>query len=191
MDLRYKIKTAPAFSTVALGQLKRNLRIEHGDQDDLLTEILDRAVFASQMATGRCYARSTVTLYLDAFPEGSEVAIDAGPVDVIISVKYYPPNSAPIATVDPAKYQLDNTDLTARLRFLEPFAPDTTRMNVIEIEFTTGWADAASVPKDLVEAIILRASEAYFNPGNAEKNFGGIRTVASERKERNYSIQRY
>lgn len=189
MYLRYKIKTPPAFSPVTVAQLKRNLRIEHSDQDELLTEIMDRAVSSSQIATGRCYARSTVTLFLDAYPKDDETEIDYGPVNAISSVKYYPPNSAPIATVDVAKYQLDNTELTSRLRFLESFEPDTEKMNVIEIEFTTGWGDAGIVPKDLIEAIILRASEAYLNPENASGS--GKRITTAENKERNYSIPRY
>jgi predicted HTH transcriptional regulator len=50
---RYKLKTASVFSPVSVAQLKRNLRIEHNDQDELLQELLDRAVASSQMATGR------------------------------------------------------------------------------------------------------------------------------------------
>jgi uncharacterized phiE125 gp8 family phage protein len=83
MDLRYKLKTAPAFSPVSLAQLKRNLRIEHNDQDELLQELIDRAVASSQTATGRQYALSTFSLYLDDYPDNDETEIDRGPVGII------------------------------------------------------------------------------------------------------------
>jgi len=192
MDLRYKLKTAPAFSPVSLAQLKRNLRIEHNDQDELLQELIDRAVASSQTATGSQYALSTFSLYLDDYPDNDETEIDRGPVGIINSVKYYAQDASVLTTIDPVKYQLDNTELTSRLRFLTPFVPDTARMNVIEIEFTTGWPDAASVPKDLCEAIILRASEIYLHPENSDLNFrGSLQVKAAELKEVNYKIQRY
>jgi hypothetical protein len=65
-------------------------------------------------------------------------------------------------------------------------------MNVIEIEFTTGYPNAPSVPKDLCEAIILRASEAYLHPENEQLNSKGSLLInAAEVKERNYKIQRF
>lgn len=189
MDIRYKLKTAPGFTAISVAELKRNLHIEHDDQDELLQELVSRAIASSQIATGRQYARATYTLYLDEYPEDDEIEIDRGPVEAITSVKYFAPGASSLTTVDPAKYQLDNVELTARLRFLESFAPDTDRMNVIEIEFTAGWANSAAIPKDLAEAIILRASEAYLNPEN-EGNSGKYITAA-QNKERNYSIARY
>ena len=191
MDKRYKLKTAPVFAPVSVAELKRNLRIEHTDQDEFLQELVTRAIAGSQIATGRQYARATYTLYFDEFP-GYDVEIELGPVDAITSVKYLAPGSTSLTTLDPAKYQLDNVDMTARLRFLESFTPDSERMNVVEIEFTTGWASAGMVPKDLCEAIILRASEAYMHPENKTLNFGmGLAIRAAEIKERNYKVPRY
>jgi uncharacterized phiE125 gp8 family phage protein len=191
MDKRYKIKTAPAFTPVSVAELKRNLRIEHNDQDELLQELVTRATAGSQVATGRQYARATYTLYLDEYP-GTDLEIELGPVEAITSVKYLAPGASSLTTLDAAKYQLDNVELTARLRFLESFTPDSERMNVVEIEFTTGWVSAAAVPKDLADAVILRASEAYLHPENMGLNFGmGLATRAAEIKERNYQTQRY
>lgn len=192
MGLRYKLKTAPTFAAISVAELKRNLRIEHTDQDELLQELVTRAIASSQIATGRQYARATYTLYLDAFPSGGDLEIDLGPVDAITSVKYLAPGASELTTVDALKYQLDNIELTARLRFLESFAPDSQRMNVVEIEFTCGWASAGAIPKDLNEAMILRASDAYLHPENQELNFGmGLAVKAAQLKERNYSIARY
>jgi uncharacterized phiE125 gp8 family phage protein len=193
MDLRYKLKTAPVFNAVTVAELKRNLRIEDEDRNDLLQDLIGRAVAASQTATGRQYTRATYTLYLDAFPfDTNEIEIDKGPVDQISSVKYLAPGATVLTTVDAALYQLDNSELTSRLRFFSTLYPDTTKMNVIEIEFTTGWPDANSIPKDLTEAIILRASDGYLHPDNSTLNFrGSLEIKTAEIRERNYQVQRY
>lgn len=192
MALRTKVKTAPTFTPVTLTELKRNLRIEHSDQDELLQDLIDRAVAASQSATGRQYASAVITAYLDEYPVTNIVEIERGPVAEIISVKYLAPGASVLTTLDAAKYQLDNVDLTARLRFLESFSCDTDRMNVIEIEFTAGWEAPGDIPADLREAVILRAHESYLSPGNEEQNFGvSIKTRTAAIKERNYKVQRY
>lgn len=188
---RYKLKTAPVIYPVSLADVKRNLRIPttetDTDRDTLIQDLIYAAIDASQNATGRQYCRATYTLYLDAYPEGDIVDIDLGPVDAITSVKYYA-QASELTTVDPANYQLDNSELTARLKFLESFTADSERLNPIEIEFTTGWATAAGVPGDLKQAVILRACELFLNPQN---NPGGQNLRAAEAKEKNYKVSRY
>jgi uncharacterized phiE125 gp8 family phage protein len=201
MEMRYKLKTAPTLYPASLADLKRNLRIPttdtDTDRDALLQDLLYEAIIASQNATGRQYCPATYTLYLDAYPLNDEIEISLGPVDSITSVKYYAPGDTELTELDEDNYQLDNSELTARLRFLESFEVDQERMNVIEIEFINGFAapignQAPAVPVDLKQAIILRATEAYLRPENAIQNFGfSVATKAAEQKERNYRVQRY
>jgi len=193
---RYKLKTAPTIYPVSLADVKRNLRIPttdtDTDRDTLLQDLIYAAIDASQNATGRQYCRATYTLYLDAYPEGDEIEIELGPVDAISSVKYYAQDAAVLTTVNSADYQLDNSELTARLRFLESFSADADKMNPVEIEFTTGWATAAAVPADLKQAVILRACDMYLSPENRTENIGmGQRVTSAELKERNFRVVRY
>lgn len=192
MDLRYKLKTAPVFYPIVLSDLKTNLRILTTDQDTLLQSLIYTAIDDAQTMTGRQFARATYTAYLDAYPSSGEIEIDRGPVDAITTVKYYAPGAVTLTTLASTKYQLDNVELTARLRFLESFSVDKDKMNVIEIEFTAGWVDMASIPSSIKDAVILLASERYLNPGNAMLNFGSsIRVTAAERLLRKIKIQRY
>jgi uncharacterized phiE125 gp8 family phage protein len=196
MDLRYKIKTAPLFSPVTIAELKRNLRIPttdiDADRDALLFDLITAAVEKGQELTGRQFARATYTLYLDEYPVGDEVAIDLGPVAAITTVKYYAPGANTLTTVTSTKYQLDNSELTARLRFLESFSSDADKFNTVEIEFTNGWATAADIPANIKAAIILFATEAYLNAGNDPLNFGfGKKFTAADRLLTNYKIMRY
>jgi uncharacterized phiE125 gp8 family phage protein len=192
MEPRYKLITAPVLYPAGLADLKRNLHIPiediDEDRDRLLQDLLFEAITASQTATGRQYCPATYTLYLDEYPLNDEFEISKGPVSAILSVKYYAQGASSLTTLDPAKYQLDNSEISARVRFLEPFIVDSLRMNVIEVQFTAGWDTAAAVPKDLKQAIILRATEAYTNPENKDATKW---ISAAEAKERNHKVQRY
>lgn len=187
---KYKIKTAPLFEPVLLAEFKRNLHIGNQDagdnaQDVYLQEILTAVIEGVQVDIGRQLARATYTLYLDDFPE-DDLPINMGPIDVITSVKYY--NSAGVlATMAPAEYQLDNIELTGRLRFLKTYDLYPDKMNAIEIELTNGWIDAASIPQKLKDAIILMATERYLNPENPIN----MKISAAENMLRGYRVQRF
>lgn len=187
---RYKIKTAPIFEPVALAEFKRNLHIGNQDAGDnamdvYLQEILTGVIEGVQVDLGRQLARATYTLYLDEFPE-DDFAVTLGPVEAITSVKYY--NTASVlTTMAPADYQLDNIELTGRLRFLETYDLQADKMNAIEIEFTNGWVDAASIPKKLKDAVILMATDRYLNPENAIN----MKISAAENMLRGYRVQRF
>jgi hypothetical protein len=118
--------------------------------------------------------------------------IDLGPVATIVTVRYYAVGASVLTTVDPAQYQLDETDLTARLLFKSRFSPDASRLNAVEIEFTCGWENKAAIPKDILRALILLVSEGFLNPGNMSLNFGtSLKTTAALKLLRNYKIQRF
>lgn len=192
---RYKIKTAPIFAPVSLAQFKRNLHVGTQDeadvsQDEYLQEILTRIIDQVQTDIGRQLARATWTLYLDDFP-GEDMKITLGPVAAINSVKYY--NSSNVLTTMAATdYVLDNIELTARLRFLNTYSVYTDRLNQVEIEFTNGWTTADEIPKDIVDAIVLMATDRYLNPENESLNFGmSLKTKAADRLLRKYRVQRF
>jgi len=187
---RYKIKTAPIFEPVLLAEFKRNLHIGNQDagdnaQDVYLQEILTAVIEGVQVDLGRQLARATYTMYLDEFPE-DDFPITRGLVDAITSVKYY--NTAGVlTTMAPADYQLDNIELTGRLRFLESYDLQADKMNAIEVEFTNGWVDAASIPKKLKDAVILLATDRYLNPENPIR----IKDSAADNMLRGYRVQRF
>jgi uncharacterized phiE125 gp8 family phage protein len=184
---RYSLKTAPTFDPISLDQLKRNLHIDldNHDQDEYLQEIINSVIANVQSNIGRQIARATYTAYLDDFP-AEDLKITLGPVAAITTVKYYNSSNV-LTTMNSSKYLLDNVDLTGRLRFIETYTVYGDRINGVEIEFTNGWADAASVPKDIRDALILLASERYLNPENAMS----IKQSAAEQKLRNYRVQRF
>jgi uncharacterized phiE125 gp8 family phage protein len=196
IEPRYKLKTAPIFEPVTLEQLKRNLRIGTQDepddsQDALLQETLDMVIDQVQSDIGRQLARATYTAYMDDFPASGDMKLTLGPVDAISSVKYYN-NLNVLTTMAAADYLLDNVELTARLRFLNTYSVYGDRLNGVEIEFTCGWATAADIPKDLIDAVVLLATDRFLNPENPMLNFGtSIRVTRAERLLSKYKVPRF
>lgn len=191
-EIRYKIKTPPAFLPVDVNRLKRNLRIDADDHtlDYYLEEILHSSVDFVQTSVGRQLARATYLGYLDSFPDEDEIEITLGPVDSIVSIKYYDINNVQ-QIMNQADYMLDNIELTAKLRFLKTFGT-YDRYNGVEIEFKNGWASAEEIPAELKDAIILVATERFLNPENeAQISGGSLRMNAADRILKKYKVQRF
>ncbi|MZP67225.1 MAG: hypothetical protein GT597_13890 [Bacteroidales bacterium] len=188
--IRYKLSKAPLELDI-LAEVRNNLRLLNEDHDALLTELISSAVTEVENHIGRQLLRATYLAYFDSYP-GDVLEIHLGPVASVVAVRYYADGVAEQQTVDPGNYQLDNTELTARLLFRERFSPDSSRLNSIEIEFTCGWENKAAVPKDILRALILLVSEGFLNPGNMSLNQGsGLRTTAAMKLLRNYKVQRF
>jgi uncharacterized phiE125 gp8 family phage protein len=211
--LKFKLKTAPTFFPVQLSDLKRNLRIGvldmDTDRDTLLQNLIYAAIDRAQTFTGRQFARATYNLFLDSFTyspgigtsqysayrnlygdNNDDIEITLGPVIQINSINYYPEGASVMTTIDPSAYQLDNVELTGRLRFLQTFIADKERLNVINIDFDNGWSSADAIPQCIKDAIILFATDRYLNPGNS--NAGkSVNISAAERLLLNYKVARY
>lgn len=91
-----EIVTPPASEPVALDRVKQHLRIEHGDEDVLLTAYLSAARLLVEDMTGRALAAQTIRELRDAFPEG------AAPIELL---------RVPVTSVDEVRYVLaDGTE---------------------------------------------------------------------------------
>jgi len=200
LEKRYRLDTAATAYPCTVDDLKRNLHIRTDDddidRDQLLQDLIYSAVEQSQNNTGRQYCQATFTLFLNEYPDGGVVEIEKGPVIEILSVKYYASGATSLTTVDPADYELDNYEDTARLRFKEEFTPDGDMLNPIQIQYTAGYsalgAQVSAVPKQLKDAVVLRASSSYLNPGNDPENYqGSVKIRRAEILEKDFKPQRF
>ncbi|HNY52939.1 MAG TPA: phage head-tail connector protein [Bacteroidales bacterium] len=183
---RYKLKEKISNDLISLDELKDNLRITHNNADTQLNNILKSAIEEVENECGRVISLSSYLLYMDNWPISNEIEIEKGPVSGITCVRYWSGGS--FKTMPADNYQLDNTELTARVRFFDFPAVDSGRMNNIEIEFTTGWGAQADIPGNIRDAVLLLGSERYLTPAN--RNIKGEMTTAGNilRKLR---VQRY
>lgn len=188
LEPKYKLKTAAASDPVTTTEVKNNLRITGSSLDTIVAQCLSFAIEEAQAYLGRQIISATWLGYLDCFPSDNIIQITKGPVSAITSIKYYATGDSEMTTIEATDYQLDNVDLTSRILLNESFTADADKINAVEIEFVTGWANAAAVPKVIKEAIILLASEKYLHPDNLMSGKGLTR---AQDLMRNYKAQKY
>ena len=186
-DKRYKLKTAPDFEAVPFTEVKANLNILHSEKDSEIQSITKAVIKEVQNRIGRQLALAHWYMYLDGFPIGDEIEIEKGPVSGITAVRYWAPGASSYTELSSDSYQLDNTELSARLRFFDTLNTDQNRMNTVEIEFTTGWGASGAIPEDLHDAVVLIASERFLNPENPQRT----KVTRADALLRNYTVHRW
>lgn len=179
--------TAPTAPAVTLVEAKANSRVSTAAEDTLITAMVEAATQDAEAYMNRAVMPQQWKLTLDSFAaEARESAI------VYLSAQQWRPAldsvsniiylRRPIVTaVDSIKY-VDNTgvqqtlpsseyltDLGGHLisrvcpAYNKTWPSARQQMNAVEILFTCGWADAASVPAVIKHWIKMRVSAIYSN----------------------------
>lgn len=164
--MAYNLKTAPTSEPVTLTEAKAHLQVT-GDTDN--TQIEAFITVARQYVeerTNRQLLTATWVLYLDCFPE-LPIRLEKSPVSAISEVAYIDSDGTP-DTVESDDYNADLKSEPARLvpAYGESW-PDTQDIqNAVQIEFTAGYSDAASVPGPIKAAMLLIIGHLYENRGD-------------------------
>ena len=148
--------TQPSAEPVLLADVKAQLSIATADTlvDAIITRRITEARQWAENFTGRTIMPSNWEVVLDEFPH--EVELFYPPATAIVSVTYTD-TAGVTQTMDAADYYLDEDALPNWL--LPAYGttwPDTlATANAVRVRYTAGYADAASVPGPIKEAIML------------------------------------
>lgn len=173
--------TPPAVEPVALAEAKERLRVEHGDADALITELIVAARERVEALTGRALITRRVRETRDDWAEGGRLAAHGGqfrlgiaPIGTVHHVKTYAADDA-ATTFDAVNYAVDAISIPARLALRGGGVWPTPGRRVagIEIEYDAGYgADAGAVPHALREAVLLFVADAYETRTSVERLAG-------------------
>lgn len=156
-----KLITAAITEPITLAQLKAQCRVDTTDDDAVLTLAIQAARAKAENYTGTAIISQVWDQTLDAFPE-AEIELLKPPVTTINSVTYVDAAGA-TQTLPGASYSLDAATFPGWL--LPAYGnewPDTRdQANAVTIRFTTGYADANSVPGDMRAWLLLTAAFIY------------------------------
>lgn len=148
---------APVGHPLSLAAAKRQLKIEadYTADDDDIGEAIAAAHRLVERELGYPILRQTRQTHLSGFPNGA-IWLAAGDSPEIVSIQYRDTANV-LQTLDPGAYSLDAISLPAKVW---P-APGTTwpatvcTPGAVIVTWRGGWADAASVPEDLIHAMKL------------------------------------
>lgn len=158
------LKTAPAAEPLSLAETKRNRRVDGIDYDQDLTDLIVAARETAESMTGRQLMPATWLLRLDHFPFSRPLRIPRPPLATVASIKYV--DTAGVEqTIDPAIYQVDVAGEPGRIEpaFSKCWPTARAQLNAVTVEFTAGYADAASVPFMIKRAMLLLVGHWFEN----------------------------
>lgn len=150
----------PELEPVTLVDAKRNLRVDHDSEDDLLNGLIRAAREEVEASCGLALIEQSWRLTLDDLPKSGRILLRRHPVIAVTSVTVYG-DGGEASVVDPARYQLDPHSRPARLH-VDAIASPGLVMNGIEIDFTAGFGESgADVPDLLKRAMLLLVAHWY------------------------------
>ena len=156
--------TAPAGEPLTLAEAKEFLRVEHGDDDDVIAALIAGARGHVEAATRRALILQTWRLVRDCWPETGRLSVLPVPLRQLTGVRVRKANGETQA-IDLAAFAVDAASAPALLAFAPGALPAPGRPAAgIEIDIETGYGDAAAdVPEALRQAVRLLVAHWYEN----------------------------
>lgn len=169
-----RLITPPAAEPVTLAQAKSHLRVDHTNDDALISSLIVASRGYCENFTARAFITQTWELVIDEFP-ANEIMIPLPPLQSVVSISYDDP-AALETVISSSSYAVDTVSQPGWV--LPPANvgwPSTfDSINTVRIRFIAGYAPGTTSPVDLAEnvpqsikaAILLYVGQLYENREN-------------------------
>lgn len=156
--------TPPSTEPITLARAKLHLRVDHSDEDDLITELITAARMDCEDRIQRTLVTTGWTWPLDAFPPcGGVLTVPMPPLVSLTSVQYVDADGAaqPLALED---LHIDVLGQPGRIAPASGSWPATaSRINAVTVVYTAGYGEASAVPAPLKSWMLLAIGDMYAN----------------------------
>lgn len=160
--------TPPASEPVTLVEAKAHLRVDHTDDDTLITTLRVTARKWCEGYTYRSFINTTWEYYLDEFIEDRtdvRIELPKPPLVSITEVRYEDEASVSKTLTEGTDFQVSTqTYIGFIMPEADKFWPDTEldRANAVKITYVAGFgATASDVPEDIKHAILMLIAHLY------------------------------
>lgn len=163
-----KRTTPPAAEPITLDQAKLHLRVDHADEDGLITGLITAARLAAEDRLQRTLINSGWTLVLDSFPPvcsrlGNIIQAPMPPLLTVESIQYIDTagTSQPLAS---SQYRVDVLGEPGRIQPVTSWPATARQVNAVTVTYTAGYgASAADVPQPIKQWMLLAIGDLYAN----------------------------
>lgn len=158
----YRLVTAPSTEPLTLTEVKTYLRVDDTVENDLITSLITVARQAVEGRTWMPLISQTWAMQFD-YDELNLLVwnINKAPLISVSSVTYYDANND-LQTLATTAYESDIYGSPARFR-LKSIPTCYQRMNALQVNFVCGYANAASVPAPIKQAMYMIIGHLYEN----------------------------
>lgn len=157
--------TAPATSPVSLDEAKAHLRVDHDDDNSVITGFILAAVshLDGQGVLGRAIITQTWAQWVSQSP--GWVRLTVGTFQSLTSVQYYDAdNSIQTATLSHFETRLDGDFVWVKPKADHTWPLAYNRNDAIKLTYVAGYGDAADdVPQSIRQSIMLMVGHWYDN----------------------------
>lgn len=160
-----KRTSAPAKEPVTLDMAKAHIRVDGGEEDAYIEQILKTAREWCEDFQRRAYVTQTWRLTLDEFPACGELELPRPPLASVTSITYLDTNgdSQTLAT---SVYAVDTDADPGRvyLKYNQTWPSTRAIQNAVTITYVAGYgADDSHVPAAMKQAILLLVGHWFEN----------------------------
>ena len=152
-----KVTVPPATEPITLPEAKAQCRIDGTDEDTYVTGLISAARDYCEKRDWRAYLPQTIQLWLENWPADDEIELPRPPLRSVASVKYYDVNEV-VYTLPTTVYAVDTISEpgSIHLKYQQVWPSILLRdYNAVVVEYSAGYADAASVPQTIKMAMKL------------------------------------
>ena len=162
IEHRLQLVTPPTFWALSDSDFEAHSRAM-GQPVEQLSPYVQAAINHLEVVSNRRFATQTWRMYLDYFPDTGVITIPYSPLVSVAYVKYTDSISVQ-HTFSSSNYGVSTARTPGQivLEYQKDWPTETLRnTDPIEIEFTCGWPNQASVPTAIRQAIRMLASHFY------------------------------
>jgi uncharacterized phiE125 gp8 family phage protein len=149
-----RLHTAPTLKPVTLAAMQEHLRTDAGVEESLIDALIDAATASAEHIMGRAIMPQKWQLMTDSF---DDLALKMPTVTVVDSVKYFN-TSGTLTTLDSSVYQTvlgSDYEASVQLAYGQSWPEVREQAESVQVIFSTGYADAASIPAPIIAWIKL------------------------------------
>ncbi|EGP07787.1 hypothetical protein CSIRO_2382 [Bradyrhizobiaceae bacterium SG-6C] len=155
--------TAPAAEPLSLADAKAFLRVEHGDDDAIITALISAARHHVEALTRCALITQTWRLVLDRWPDGGRIVPRIGPLRALAAVHVFNA-SGEASEIDPEIFAADRAAGALAAPSWSLPVPGRSTAG-IELDIEVGYGAASDVPQRLLQAIRMLVAHWYENRG--------------------------
>lgn len=161
----FKLVTQPVAEPVSLAEAKTHLRVDVADDDTYIGTLISGARLACEQVSRRAFVTQEWELSLESWPETNYIQLPRPPLASVTSISYVD-SGGTTQTMSAGDYVVDTASEPGRvwLGYGKSWPSATLRPGpAITVRFVAGYGNAAAVPQNYKQALLLLIGHYYEN----------------------------